>query len=166
MAQPDLTIIASEEVPHEAVDIKGHLEGKPKQYEVEHKELSKNIQKFDKKPKVYTENPFGFNQVAKRISEKRKASEPPTQSASDLLTQRTYNTVGKFLGVDTIHDWNKYSDKVYTIVEWAKLKSGKSDLDNLIKWISSKSRSVPSFGQAKRIEELYLFARLSLQKHG
>jgi hypothetical protein len=68
--------------------------------------------------------------------------------------------------VDTVLDWNKYSNKVFEIVEWAKYKSGESDLTKLLKWIGDKSKSVPSFGQAKRIEELYLFAHLELQKHG
>jgi hypothetical protein len=166
MSQPDLTIIESEGTPQEQVSVKGRLEAKPKQYEIEKVELSKNIQKFDKKPRVYTENPYSFNQVAKRIVQKRHIEATPTQSADQLITHPTYNTVGKFLGVDTVHDWNKYANKVYEIVEWAKFKSGEDDISKLLKWIGQKSKSVPSFGQAKRIEELYLFAHLELMKHG
>jgi len=164
MAQPDVIEIPSDETPHEEVSVKGHLEAKPKQYEVEKIELSKNIQKFDKKPRVYTENPYSFNQVVKRMAEKKRASVVATQTSEQMITNPTYNTVGKFLGVDTVHEWNKYSDRVFEIVEWAKWKSGTDDLTKLIRWIGEKSRSVPSFGQAKRIEELYLFAHLELNK--
>jgi hypothetical protein len=94
MSQPDLTIIKSEEVPHEKVSVKGRLEAKPIQYETEKKELSSNIQKFDKKVRVYTRNPYDFNEVSKRIVEKRKLSTIPTQSSEQMITNSTYNTVG------------------------------------------------------------------------
>jgi hypothetical protein len=156
----DLIVIPYEETPKERVSLKEKKKVEVKHYEVPKVELSKNIQNFDKKPKVYTENPYSYNYVALK---KEKPSVSPSASASTLIMDPTYNTVGKFLGVDTIHDWNKYYDKVYSIVEWAKAKSGQKDLGKLMEWISTKSRQVPNVGN-KNIDNLYIFARLFLNK--
>lgn len=159
----DLIIVPSEEVEQKKVDITGHLEAKPKKYEVKENEISQNIQKFDrkvKKLKVFTENPYSYNSVSLK---REKAPVAPNQSASTLITDPVYNTIGKFLGVDTIHDWNRDYDKVYAIVEWAKAKSGEKNLGQLMRWIGSQARRVPNVGN-KNIDNLYIFARLYLSK--
>ena len=159
----DIKVIPTVETEREDISLRS-LRDKPKpkpiEYEAEKVELSKNIQRFEKKVKVYTENPYSYNAVALK---KEKPSVMPTASADQMITSPIYNTIGKFLGVDTVHDWNQYYDKVYTITEWAKLKSGHKDIGRLTQWISNKSRSVPSVGN-KNIDNLYLFARLALQK--
>lgn len=159
----DLTIIPTEEVERTNISL-GSLKDKPKEkapvYKADKLELSGNIQKFDKKPRVYTENPYSYNAVSLK---KRTVDIPPTASAEQMITNPTYHTIGKFLGVDTVHDWNQYYDKVFTITEWAKIKSGIQDTGKLMKWISDKSRSVPSMG-GKNLDNLYLHARLALNK--
>lgn len=157
----DIIEIPYEETPKDKIPVKTR-EPKPevKEYEIPKVELAKNIQKFDKKPKVYTENPYSYNYVSLK---KEKPSYPPTQSASEMITNPTYNLIGKFLGVDTVHDWNKDYQKVYTIIEWAKAKSGFDDREKLIKWISGQVKRVPSVGN-KNIDNMYIFARLYLTK--
>lgn len=159
----DLQILPTEEVVRENISLNS-LKDKPKEkqpkYEAEKIELSRNIQKFDKRPKVYTENPYSYNAVALK---KYKPDVLPTATAEEMITNPTYNTIGKFLGIDAVHDWNRYYDKVFTITQWAKLKSGTKDTGKLMKWISDKSRTVPSMG-GKNIDNLYLHARLALNK--
>lgn len=157
---PDLIEVPYEPAPKEELDLKPERKTVRKvEYEVEKREVSPNIAKFDRKVKVHTENPYSFNAVVK----KQQASVPPTQTATQMITNPQYNVIGKFLGVDTVHDWNRYYDKVYTIVEWAKVKSGTDNLHKLMSWISHKSRTVPSVGN-RRIDDLYLFAKLHFAK--
>ena len=159
----DLKIVQVEEVEREDISLNS-LKDKPKvklpKYEAEKLELSKNIQKFDNKPKVYTQNPYSYNYVSLK---KEKPTAFPSATAEDMITNPTYNTIGKFLGIDTVHDWNKYYDKIYTITEWAKMESKNDDIGKLTQWISSKSRRLPNVGN-KTIDNLYLFARLYLNK--
>ncbi len=159
----DIEVIPTEETPREDISLRS-LRYKPRvkevKYEVQKVELSKNIQKFDSKPRVLKENPFDWNTVALK---KNKPSVTPNQSASDLITNPTYNMMGKFLGVDTIHDWNRYYDKIYAITEWAKLKSGEKDTNKLIGWVNGKAKSIPNMGM-KEIDSLYLHARMFLNK--
>lgn len=157
----DLTIIKPEETIKDDISLRS-LKDKPKvkkEYEVEHKEVSKNIQAFDKRPKVYTENPFSYNSV----SLKKKTSSIPNVGAEEMITNPTYNTIGKFLGVDTIHNWNKEYNKVYAIAEWAKVKSGVQETGKLIDWIGKQVKKVPNVGNTN-LDNLYLFARLYLSK--
>jgi hypothetical protein len=158
----DVIDIPTEEVQKDKISL-SLLKDKPRpkiDYEVPKVELSKNIQKFDNRSKVYTENPYAYNTVALK---KTKPNVSPSSSASEMITNPVYNTIGKFLGVDTIHDWEKYYDKVYAITEWAKVKSGEGDINKLMSWIGNKSRSLPNMGN-KNIDNLYLFARLYLNK--
>lgn len=159
MAQPTLTEVPYEAAPKEEVSLK--TAKKPVQkidYEIDQPELSRRIQSFDHKVKVHVSDPYAYNTVAKK-----QVSVPPVQTAQEMISNSTYNTIGKFLGVDTVHDWNRYYDKVYTVVEWAKQKSGSNNLYNLMKWISHKSRTVPSVGN-RRIDDLHLFAKLHFNK--
>ena len=157
----DLTIIPTEEVLQEKVQYRNpKVKVVEKHYEIPKVEVSKNIQKFDKKPRVFTENPYAYNSVSLK---KFKVEATPSLSASELLTDPTYNTIGKFLGVDAIHDWNKYSDKVYAITEWAKARSGETKIEKLMSWIGKQAKLVPNMG-AKEIDNLYLYARIYLNK--
>jgi hypothetical protein len=157
----DITIIPAEEVVQDRIPLKGPI---PKQeivkQDVPKVELSENIRRFDKKVKVYTENPYSFNAVSLK---KNQPDVPPVQSASQMISNPVYNTVGKFLGLDTTHEWNKYYDKVYTIAEWAKVKTGTDNINSVIKWINSQAKRLPNIG-AKNIDNLYLFARLYFSK--
>lgn len=155
----DLTIIKPEEVVREDISLRS-LKDKPKvkqpEIKAEKLELSKNIQKFDK-PRVYIEDPYSYNAVSLKKYPVRAVA---IASAEQMITNPTYNTIGKFLGVDTVHDWNQYYDKVFTITEWAKKKSGGDDMNKLMKWLSNKSKTTPNIGGGKTIDSLYLFARL------
>jgi hypothetical protein len=121
-------------------------------------ELSDNLKRFDEKVKVFKENPYSFNKVA----EKDRSDEvPSTPTAFQMITNDTYNTVGKFLGVDTLHEWNKDYDKVYEIVGWAKKKSGAKDLELLIQWLADQANAAPSLSSNHRkIDQLYLYSKL------
>lgn len=158
----DITVIPTEESVVENISLRS-LRDKPKQkpieYSVEKKELSKNIQKFDSKPRVYTENPFSH----KAVSMRKKVELTPSMSANELISNPLYNTMGKFLGVDTIHDWNRYYDKVYAVTEWAKSKTNSNELPVIIKWITERVKKTPNMG-SKEIDSLYLQARINANK--
>ena len=117
-------------------------------------------QTTEPKTTLYTENPFSYNYVSLNTS---KVADLPVPDIDQLVATPLYNELGHLLGIDDVHDWAKYYDKVFTITEWAKQKSGQKDMGKLMKWISSKSRTVPSMG-GKNIDNLYLFARLALNK--
>ncbi len=151
----ELTVIKTEPTVQERVSLKSE---KPKEkpiYETEHIDLSKNIQKFDRKAKIYKENPSSYNAVSLKKNDRPTT---PTQTASQMIANKTYNTIGKVLGVDTIHEWNKYYDKVYLITEWATKNIG-DDVNKIVKFLTQKSRSIPSLG-ARRIDDMYIHARM------
>lgn len=159
MADITLREIKSDPVIQERVSLKTpQVKKEEKIYEVEKKELSSTIQKFDRKVAVHRNNPYNFTEVSKNI---QKKSIGTTQTASEMIANKTYNTIGKVLGVDTIHEWNKYYDKVFVIAEWAKKNIG-DDLDKLVRFLTQKSRSIPSLG-AKRIDDMYIHARMKLK---
>jgi hypothetical protein len=109
-----------------------------------------------KKPIVYTENPFSYNYVALKQS---KVNEIPLPDVGTVITDPVCHAVGKSLGVDKAHDWNKYYDKVFLISSWAKERSEIKDPMSIVKWISDKIKSTPSLG-AKVIDDLYINIRL------
>ena len=123
---------------------------KKPEYKPEKVELSKNIQKFDSRPQI--KNPYDFN----TISLKKKIEILP--AASDLATIPEYNRAGQILGIDMAHDWNKYYDKVFKIVEMAKKKTGFKG-KKLMNWIYQKANHAPSINN-KRIEDLYIYLNL------
>ena len=155
----DIIEIPYEETPKEKVSLKEKPKKEVKTYEVENVELSKNIQEFDKKPKVYTENPYGYNEVSLK---KDRNPVPPTQTANEMILNPTYNAIGKFLGVDTVHDWNKSYDKVYMITEWAKKSVGDNKI-KIMRWISNQVKKLPNIGN-KNIDNLYIFARMKMME--
>ena len=163
MPQPDIIDISHEVSKQEMVSLKSEKKLRRIQPEVEKVELGENIKKFDRlvkpKPRVFTENPYSYNSV----SLKKRVSVPPTQTAEQMITNPHYNAIGKALGVDTTHEWNRYYDRVYEVVEWAKNKSGQKDTYKLIKWISSQINKIPSLSE-RRIDNLYLFAHMQLKK--
>lgn len=131
-----------------------------KVYKAEKIKLSENIQKFDKKPRV--SSPYDYNTVSLGQGNKNT---PITLTAQQLITDPLYNTVGKFLGVDTLHDWSQQCDKIVEIVDWAKKKSGVTDIDKIVDWLAGASNVVPSFGMNhKKIDQLYMYAQLQMQK--
>jgi len=156
----ELIVLPTEEVVQEKVSLKPV---RPKAIQVKHEtekiELSDNIKRFDKKVKVYTSNPYAYNEVAKKIHKSLSAT---NQTANQMITNPTYNSIGKFLGVDTLHDWGRYYDKVYLITEWAKTKVGDDNM-KITKWLTGKLNQVPSMG-ARRIDDLYIAARLETEK--
>lgn len=114
----------------------------------------------DKKPIVYTEDPFSYNYISLT---KSKLDEMPTPAASDVIVNPLYNAVGKSLGITNPHQWNQVYDKVHLITEWAKERSGTADPAELLKWISDKGRTVPSMGNSK-INDIYAHIRLGIKK--
>jgi len=157
-SEPRITEIKTKQVK-EKLSLEPEKEFKPKSYKVEDVKLPENIQKFDKKAKVYTKDPYSFNEVSLK---KDETPVPPTQTASQMILNPTYNSIGKFLGVDTVHDWNKNYDKVYMITEWAKTKVGDNKI-KIMRWLSTQARRLPSLGN-KNIDNLYIFARMKMLK--
>jgi hypothetical protein len=158
-------IVKNQEAPvKEDVSLEAKPEYVPKKIRLPKVELSEGIKAFDqrvkeRKLKVYTENPFSYNS----ISLNKEKAEIPTQSAEQMISDPVYNSVAKFLGVDTIHDWNKTYDKVYAIVEWAKKEANLSEPEQIMMWIAEKVRTIPSVGN-KNIDNLHIFAKLYLKK--
>lgn len=152
----DLIVIPEEKVIQEKVSLKSRPVKKQKIYEAEKKEVSSNIRKFDKKvKKVHTENPYSYSSVSLK-----KPTTGLTDSANQMIANKTYNLMGKMLGIDTKRDWNKYYDKVYRITEWAKKRSGFTEPMRLMRWI--KARRIPSVG-TRSIEDIYIYASLQKQ---
>lgn len=153
--------IKTEETPQEEVSLKSPKKVVKKvNYEIKKVEISKNIQKFDKKSRVHSENPFEYNSVALKKKDVRL-----TPSAEELVTSPLYHSVGAFLGVDTRRDWNILYNKVFEITEWAKKKSGEKDSMKLIRFINGFKNKVPTLAD-KNIDNLYLYAHQQLKKYG
>lgn len=157
----DLVIVPEKKAVREDFSLNS-LKDKPKEIKpeikAEKKELSENIKQFDNKPRKVA-SPYDYNS----ISLARKVEYTPT--ADEMLTNPTYNTVGKFLGVDTIHDWSKYSDKVKVLVDWAEAKTGTKDMNGIMNFLNGALNAAPSFGMhSKRIDQLYLYAKLNMNQ--
>jgi len=149
----------SPDVSIEKLSLKSEQKKEQKEYEAVKVDLPESIKEFDKKVKVYTKNPYDYNEISLK---KEKVPVPLNKTASELIVDPVYNTIGKFLGVDTAHDWSKYYDKVYTIVEWAKLKNG-DNVKEIMKWLDNKAKTLPSVG-SKTLDNLYIFARMKLNE--
>ena len=149
----------SPELTKEKLSLKPGIKKEQKEYEAVKVDLPESIKEFDKKVKTLPKNPYDYNEVSLK---KEKVFTAPNKTASDLIVDPVYNTIGKFLGVDTVHDWGKCYDKVYTIVEWAKLKTG-DDVNAIMKWLDNKAKTLPSVG-SKTLDNLYIFARMKLNE--
>lgn len=112
------------------------------------------------KTQVYTEDPFSYNFISLK---KSKIDEMPTQSANQVIVNPLYNAVGKSLGIQDPHDWNKFYDKVFTISEWAKERSGLSDPGEILHWIADVSNRVPTLG-SKKINDIYAHIIMGMEK--
>lgn len=154
----NLIIIPSEEVVQEKVSLKPKPVTKPVEYKTEKVEVSDNIKSFDDRvKKVHTKNPFDYNNIV--LDKDQRAITTPT--AFQMITNPTYNTIGKFLGVDTLHEWNKDYDKVYAIVKWAESRSGTKKIDQLVQWLNGAINFVPSLSSNHRkIDQLYLYSKI------
>ena len=133
----------------ELQSLKGKVIREAKPIKLEAVNLSNNIQKFDKKPRLVS-NPYNYNTISLK-----KAYEP---TATQMISNPLYNTVGKMLGIDTVKEWNQFYDKVYKISEWARSKT-KGDLKQIIKFIDNKSRTIPTMSN-RRIDDIYIHATL------
>ena len=163
MTDIKLKVIQREEPLKERVS-SGELRDKPikqEKIEIEKVNLSKNIQNFDSKVNKYkTANPYDYNS----ISLAKRSSVAVTPTATQMILDPTYNTIGKFLGVDTVHEWGVNYDKVKTIVDWAKSRSGAKTIEGLMNFLNGASQFVPSFGMNhKKIDQIHLYATLQLQ---
>jgi hypothetical protein len=120
--------------------------------------LSDNIQKFEKKIlKQKRVDPFARNLI---LEQQKDNNTPIIPTAEQMVTDHTYNLVGKVLGIDTKKEWNMYYDKVYQIVEWVKGKLNTNKVETIVKYISERARSVPTMG-ARRIDDLFIFSKLN-----
>jgi hypothetical protein len=159
----DLIVKTEEKLPAEEVSLEPEIKDPPKEFKVPKARLAENIRKYDekiKKNKVYTQNPYDYNSIS---LQENKVDDPPTKQASEMLTDKTYNTIGKLFGIDTVHDWNKYYDKIYKITEWAKDVTGTVDTESLVSWIADKTKTLPNLG-AKNIDNLFIFAGIYFNK--
>lgn len=135
----------------EQVNLKSEPTEKPKEFKVDRPTLSENIQAFDKKPRVFTKNPFGYEEV-------RKGSQQ-TPTSDQMIATPLYNTVGKMLGVDVVHNWGMDYDKVYEITQLAKEKTGIKNEEKLQQWIYKKAQSIPNVS-GKKITDLLMYLKL------
>jgi hypothetical protein len=109
---------------------------------------------------VYTEDPFAYNYVALNKSKVDSLPVPPMEVVkSDLL----YYRVGKSLGIEDPHDWNKLYQQVFTIAEWAKERVGTSDPERIVDWIGKASKYTPDMG-SKKIKDIYNHIRMAIEK--
>lgn len=155
----ELIVKPAEEAVKENIGLE-KLRDKPTkqvEYKVEQVNLSENIQKFDKKPRVYTQNPYDYNSV----SLKKESNYTPT--AEQMIVNPVYNQAAKALGVDTVHDWNRYYDKVANLVDWAKSETGYTDANKISEWIYAQSKKAPLMG-GKKIDDLYIYSRLKTEE--
>lgn len=153
----DLIDIKTEETPREDISMREVRRAKKvevKHYEVEQKEVSKNIQAFDKRPRVYVEDPYSFNSVS------LKRPQVINQTADALIANPLYNNAGKILGVDTVHDWGLSYDKVEKIVDWVKAKIKSDKPEAIYSFIYKKLNEVPTMSTSK-LNDLYIFTGLS-----
>jgi hypothetical protein len=108
------------------------------------------------KPTTYTEDPFSYNFVSLKQS---RINELPLPTAEQMIATPQYNAIGKFLGIDTTHDWNRNYEKVHKITEWAKERSGFTETADLERWIDDVLKRIPSLG-AKKITNLYAHIKM------
>jgi hypothetical protein len=151
MSKFSLNVIPSEEAPHENISMREVRRSKiieQKVYKTEVKELSKNIQKFDRK--VYNKNPYDYN----TISLNREYKITPT--ASQMVANPLYNAVGKSLGIDAAKEWNQYYDKIYKITEWARERTKTDEVEKIIRYLATAANKAPSMG-ARRIDDIYVY---------
>lgn len=113
----------------------------------------------ESQPIVHTEDPYAYNSVAFKRGVKDIQL---TQSANQLIADPLYNAVGKAFGIDMAHEWNQYYDKVYAIVEWAKLRSGEKDAIGITKALKKLHNESPSLA-GRHIDNLYIMAKLQME---
>lgn len=114
----------------------------------------------ENKPTVYTEDPFSYNYVSLKQT---KVDELPLPSTTEVIANPVSHAIGKAFGIENPHDWNKYYQKVFTITEWAKERSGLTEPAEILKWIEDKVKSIPNFG-SRKINDLYLHIRMGIKK--
>jgi hypothetical protein len=149
----DITVIPEVKSKAERVSLAGKLPKPIPVYEAERKTLSDAIATYDKKlqkPKVYTQNPTSHAEV-------RKAIQYRTPSAEVMVSDPLYNKIGKVLGVDTVHEWGKYYDKIYDLAQIAREKGVKEE--EIPNFIYKKAGEAPQVG-AKRIDDVYTYLRM------
>lgn len=162
---PDLIIVPEEKSTKKDVSLKPEPKAPPKEFKVPKVKLAEGIKAYDKKVKeiknkVYTENPYDYNSVSLKPKEGNIQID---KSAEEMLVDPTYNTIGKLFGIDTIHDWGKYYEKIYNITEWAKDETQTDDVGSLVEWIANKTKELPNLG-AKNIDNLFIFAGIHFNK--
>lgn len=140
----------------EVLPLKSDPTPEAKTYEVPKTELSENIQNFDRRVKVHTTNPHSFNSVAK---EQVDVPISAVQSASQMIATPIYNEVGRILGVDKLHEWGMYYDKVHEIVEMAKQRTKSTDTKTLTEYIYRQLNDSPTLGN-KRIIDVHTYLKM------
>lgn len=150
----DVIDVKQEEVKPEKLSLKDRERKAPKEVVIEKNELPESIRKFDEKLGKEKPKREWYDSVVQNNIKY-------TPTASEMITNPTYNTVGKFLGVDTLHEWNKQYMKVHNIVQWAQKKSGANSTEKLLNFLSGAVASVPAFGMYHRkLDQLHLAAKL------
>lgn len=149
----ELVDVKQTQSKQESVSLKSQKKVTKKEIKVDPVKLSENIQKFDNRERKSADN---YNQIS--LSKKMPEFTP---TAAQMITDKKYNTIGKFLGVDTVRNWGKEYDKVYNIVQWAEKKTGSDDVNDLINFLNGAHEFAPSFGMNHRkIDQINLIATL------
>lgn len=120
--------------------------------------------------KFYTDNngqivnPYDYNYVAMKAYRDRKDNETVlTPNAEAMLTDSTYNYLGKFLGVDNKKEWSENYDKVYEVVQWAKRETKSEDVYKLYEFLKKAINETPAMN-GRRLDDLCIAAKLDMYK--
>lgn len=154
-----LKTVSPEPSTQERVSLKSPEPKKQKEIKLDRVELSDNIRAFDKKPRVYTSNPYSRDQVLKGM--KTQVSLTPT--AEQAVLNPLYNRVGHILGVDMAREWNMSYDKVVEIVSLARNISKIEDDAKLAEWIFNRTRESSSM-YGKRITDVLVNLKMNVNK--
>lgn len=154
-----LRVVKQDAPVQEKLSLKAPTPSAPVEYKAPEVKLSDTFKEFDLKvEKAKKVVPTDYNSVA-------KPSQTATMTAFQMITDPLYNTVGKFLGVDTLHEWGRNYDKVETIVRWAKKKTGSDKLETIVNFLNGASQFAPTFDMNhKKIDQIHLYAKMQLTK--
>ena len=160
MSEINLTVVETEQPIQERVSLAPPTQKKRQEYVAERADLADSIKKFDEKASKYKhQGPYDYNVVSLRD----KNELPTSMTPYEMLTNPLYNTVGKFLGVDTLHEWGKQYNKLDKILSWAVKKTGTKNVNRIIDFLNGASNFAPTFGaDHQRIDQVHLMAKLQM----
>lgn len=109
---------------------------------------------------IKTNNPYDYNSViAKQMENKLRY----TPSAERMRTNSDIHLVAQFLGIDTTHEWNQFSDKIWDLYNWGSIATKSEDATGIIKFLKEKLATTPEMN-GRRINDLFIAYKLDKLK--